>query len=42
MKISEIFKEGSQARQTFGKYYAVLAIVTILTVLVLLAIATRG
>jgi len=38
----DIFKEGSEARQTFGKYYAVIAILVILTVLGLLAIATQG
>ena len=42
MKIEDIFKEGSEARQTFAKYYSVLAIVVVLTVLVLLALATRG
>ena len=42
MKISDIFKEGSEARQTFAKYYAVLAILIILSVIVLLGLATRG
>lgn len=40
--LMDIFKEGSQARQTFAKYYSVLAILAILTVLVLLALATQG
>ena len=39
---AEIFQEGSDARQTFGKYYAVVAIIVILTVLGLLALATQG
>lgn len=38
----EIFKEGSDARQIFAKYYSVIAIVTILAVLALLALATQG
>lgn len=38
----DIFKEGSEARRTFGKYYAVIAIIAILTVLTLLALATQG
>lgn len=45
MKLSEfteIFSEGSEARQTFGKYYAILAIIVILSVLTLLALATQG
>ena len=42
MKLSDIFKEGSEARKQFAKLYAVLAIVIILAVLVLLALATRG
>lgn len=42
MKLSEIFKEGSEARRTFAKYYSVIAIMIILTVLFLLALATRG
>lgn len=42
MKIADIFKEGSEARQTFAKYYSVLAILTVLSVLILLALATRG
>ncbi len=42
LKLSDIFKEGSDARKTFGKFYAVAAIAVILTVLVLLALATRG
>ena len=42
MKLSDIFREGSDARKRFAKLYAVAAIAAILTVLVLLAIATRG
>ena len=42
LKLSEIFSEGSEARRHFGKFYAVAAIGIILTVLVLLALATRG
>jgi len=42
VKLSDIFKEGSDARKQFAKFYAVLAIAAILTVLVLLALATRG
>ena len=42
MKLSDIFKEGSEARKLFGKFYAVAAIVIILAVLMLLALATRG
>ncbi len=42
MKLSDIFKEGSEARRLFAKFYAVMAIVTILTALALLALATRG
>lgn len=42
MKLSDIFREGSDARKLFAKFYAVAAIAIILTVLVLLAIATRG
>jgi len=42
VKLSDIFKEGSDARKQFAKFYAVLAIAVILTVLVLLALATRG
>ena len=42
MKLSDIFKEGSEARKLFGKFYAVAAILVILAVLVLLALATRG
>ena len=41
-QIADIFKEGSEARQTFGKYYSIIAIIVILTVLTLLALATRG
>ena len=41
-QIADIFKENSEARQTFAKYYSVLAIVVILSVLALLALATRG
>lgn len=42
MKLSEIFTEGSEARQTFGKYYAIVAIIVVLSVLGLLALATQG
>ncbi len=42
MRLSDIFKEGSDARKLFGKFYAVGAIVVILAVLALLALATRG
>lgn len=42
MKLSDIFKEGSEARKLFAKFYAVMAIVIILTALALLALATRG
>lgn len=42
MKLSDIFKEGSEARRLFAKFYAVMAIVIILTALALLALATRG
>lgn len=42
MKLSDIFKEGSEARKLFAKFYAVMAIVTILAALALLALATRG
>ncbi|MYD08882.1 MAG: hypothetical protein F4X02_02450 [Chloroflexi bacterium] len=42
VKLSDIFKEGSEARRLFGKFYAVAAILVILAVLVLLALATRG
>lgn len=42
MKLSDIFKEGSDARKLFGKLYAVLAIGIILAALILLAVATRG
>ncbi len=42
LKLSDIFREGSEARKLFAKFYAVAAIVIILTVLVLLAFATRG
>ncbi|MCY3798733.1 MAG: hypothetical protein OXG23_00555 [Chloroflexi bacterium] len=42
MKLSDIFREGSDARKLFAKFYAVAAIGIILTVLVLLAIATRA
>ena len=42
LKLADIFKEGSEARRLFGKFYAVAAIAVILTVLVLLALATRG
>ncbi len=42
LKLSDIFREGSDARKLFGKFYAVAAILIILAVLVLLALATRG
>ena len=42
MKLADIFKEGSEARKLFGKFYALAAILVILAVLVLLALATRG
>ena len=42
MKLSDIFKEGSEARKRFAQFYAVFAIVIIVLVLVLLALATRG
>ena len=42
LKLSDIFKEGSEARRLFGKFYAVAAIAVILMVLALLALATRG
>ena len=42
LKLSDIFREGSEARKLFAKFYAAAAIVIILTVLVLLAFATRG
>jgi hypothetical protein len=42
LKLSDIFKEGSDARKLFGKFYAVGAIAVILAVLALLALATRG
>ena len=42
LKLSDIFREGSDARKLFGKFYAVAAIGIILFVLVLLALATRG
>jgi hypothetical protein len=42
MKFADIFKEGSETRQTFAKYYSVVAILTILSVIMLLALATRG
>jgi len=41
-QFSDIFKEGSDTRQIFARYYSVLAIVVVLTVLVLLALATQG
>ena len=40
--LTDIFVEGSQARQTFAKYYSVIAIIIILSMLALLALATRG
>ncbi|MCY4062924.1 MAG: hypothetical protein OXG53_11200 [Chloroflexi bacterium] len=42
MKLSDIFREGSEARKLFAKFYAFAAILIIMTVLALLAIATRG
>lgn len=42
MKLSDIFREGSKARQLFAKFYAVAAILVILAVLLLLGLATRG
>ena len=42
MKLGDIFREGSEARKVFARYYAVLGILTILGVLLLLALATRG
>ena len=42
LKLSDIFREGSEARKLFGKFYAVAAIGIILFALVLLALATRG
>ena len=42
MKFGDIFREGSEARQRFARWYAVLGILTILGVLLLLALATRG
>jgi hypothetical protein len=42
LKLSDIFREGSDARKLFAKFYAVAAIVVILAVLALLALATRG
>lgn len=42
VKLSDIFKEGSEARKLFAKFYAVLAIAIILAALALLALATRG
>ncbi len=42
MKLSDIFKEGSEARKRFAQFYAVFAIAGILTVLLLLALATRA
>lgn len=42
LKLSDIFREGSEARKLFGKLYALAAIGVILLVLVLLALATRG
>jgi hypothetical protein len=42
LKLSDIFREGSDARKLFAKFYAVAAIGVILIVLVLLAFATRG
>ncbi len=42
MKLSDIFREGSEARRLFGRYYAIGAICIILIALLLLALATRG
>lgn len=42
MKLSDIFKEGSDARKRFAQVYAVIAIATIVSILVLLALASRG
>ena len=42
VKLGDIFREGSEARRRFAKFYAALAIVIILTALILLALATRG
>ncbi len=42
LKLADIFREGSDARKLFAKFYAVAAIGIILTVLVLLAFAARG
>jgi len=42
LKLGDIFREGSDARKLFAKFYAVGAIVVILIVLLLLALATRG
>jgi len=42
LKLSDIFREGSEARKLFAKFYAVGAIGVILAVLALLALATRG
>ena len=42
VKLADIFKEGSDARKQFAKFYAVLAIAIILATLALLALAIRG
>ncbi len=42
MKLSDIFREGAEARKLFAKVYAVAGILLILAVLLLLALATRG
>ena len=42
VRLSDIFKEGSEARRLFGKFYALAAILVILAALALLALATRG
>ncbi len=42
MKLSDIFREGSEARKRFAQYYAVFAILVILATLFLLALATRS
>jgi|GEM_PF-6086137 len=41
-RFADIFKEGSETRQIFARYYSVIAILVVLSVLVLLALATRG
>lgn len=41
-QFGDIFREGSETRQIFARYYSVLAIVAVLSVLALLALATQG